>query len=103
MASEREFDIVVYGATGFTGRLVAEYLVARSAGGDAPRWAIAGRSRAKLEEIRSSIAAPGDLPLVVADAGDAAALRAMAERTRTCIARTCCSDTPMAPAFATTR
>ncbi|MEA2839415.1 MAG: hypothetical protein QOF41_745 [Methylobacteriaceae bacterium] len=85
MAPEREFDIVVYGATGFTGRLVAEYLVARSAGGDTPGWAIAGRSRAKLEKIRSSIAAPGDLPLVVADAGDAAALRSMAERSRVVI------------------
>jgi short subunit dehydrogenase-like uncharacterized protein len=85
MAAEREFEIVVYGATGFTGRLVAEYLVTRSAGEDAPRWAIAGRSRAKLEEIRSSIAAPSDLPLVVADAADSAALRSMAQRSRVVI------------------
>ncbi|MEA2858405.1 MAG: hypothetical protein QOC72_444 [Methylobacteriaceae bacterium] len=80
MAAEREFDVVVYGATGFTGRLVAEYLVTRSAGEDAPRWAMAGRSRAKLEEVRSSINAASDLPLIVADAADSAALRAMAER-----------------------
>jgi short subunit dehydrogenase-like uncharacterized protein len=85
MATEREFDVVVYGATGFTGRLVAEYLVTRSAGEDAPRWAMAGRSRAKLEEVRSSINAASDLPLFVADAADPAALRAMAERSRVVI------------------
>jgi short subunit dehydrogenase-like uncharacterized protein len=85
MAAEREFDLVVYGATGFTGRLVAEYLVARSAGENAPRWAMAGRSRAKLEEVRSSINAASDLPLIVADAADFAALRVMAERSRVVI------------------
>jgi short subunit dehydrogenase-like uncharacterized protein len=85
MAAEREFDVVVYGATGFTGRLVAEYLVTGSAGEDAPRWAMAGRSRAKLEEVRSSINAASDLPLIVADAADSAALRAMAERSRVVI------------------
>jgi short subunit dehydrogenase-like uncharacterized protein len=85
MAAEREFDVVVYGATGFTGRLVAEYLVTRSAGEDAPRWAMAGRRRAKLEEVRSSINAASDLPLIVADAADSAALRGMAERSRVVI------------------
>jgi short subunit dehydrogenase-like uncharacterized protein len=85
MASERDFDIIVYGATGFTGRLVAEYLVGRSAAADAPRWAMAGRSQAKLEEIRSSIGAPSDVPLVIADASDAAALHAMASRSRVVI------------------
>ena len=85
MAPQREFDVIVYGATGFTGRLVAEYLVSRAAEADAPRWGIAGRSRAKLEEVRSSIDAPGGLPLLVADAADGAGLRAMAERTRVVI------------------
>ncbi|WP_203308406.1 saccharopine dehydrogenase family protein [Sphingomonas beigongshangi] len=72
----RDFDIVVYGATGFTGRLVAEYLVAE----EAPRWAMAGRSLAKLQEVRDLIGAPADLPLIVAESDDAAALKAMAER-----------------------
>ena len=49
--STREFDIIVYGATGYTGRLVAEYLAHHYAGrADAPKWAMAGRSLAKLEE-----------------------------------------------------
>jgi short subunit dehydrogenase-like uncharacterized protein len=85
MGSPREFDIIVYGATGFTGRLVAEYLVRRSVEADAARWAMAGRSHAKLEEVRASVEAPSSVPLVTADAADSAALRAMAERTRVVI------------------
>ena len=43
-----EFDIIVYGATGYTGRLVAEYLDQHYGGrGDAPKWAMAGRSADK--------------------------------------------------------
>lgn len=81
MAS-REFDIIVYGATGFTGRLVAEYLAQHYAGRkDAPKWAMAGRSAAKLAEVRDLIGAPQDTPLVVADASDPATLDAMAART----------------------
>lgn len=72
----REFDIIVYGATGFTGRLVAEYLVQTGA----PRWAMAGRSLTKLEEVRGEIGAPADTPLITANADDPASLRAMCER-----------------------
>ena len=80
MAS-REFDIIVYGATGFTGRLVAEYLAQHYAGRkDAPKWAMAGRSAAKLAEVRDLIGAPADTPLVIADASDPATLDAMAAR-----------------------
>ena len=49
-AGAREFDLIVFGATGFTGRLVAEYLHLSGAGG--ARWAIAGRSLDKLAEVR---------------------------------------------------
>ncbi len=77
--SPREFDIIVYGATGYTGRLVAEYLITRA---DAPKWAMAGRSQSKLEEVRDLIGAPADTPLVVADASDAASMDAMAKRTK---------------------
>ena len=77
----REFDIIVYGATGFTGRLVAEYLTQHYADrNDAPKWAMAGRSAAKLAEVRDLIGAPADTPLVVADASDPATLDAMAAR-----------------------
>ncbi|TPG13527.1 saccharopine dehydrogenase family protein [Sphingomonas oligophenolica] len=74
----RDFDVIVYGATGFTGRLVAEYLVGKRT----PRWAMAGRSLTKLEEVRDLIGAPADTPLVVADADDPATLATMCARTR---------------------
>ena len=54
---ERPFDLVLFGATGFTGKLVAEYL-ATAAPRDT-RWALAGRNRAKLTEIRDELAPPG--------------------------------------------
>ncbi|WP_339033939.1 saccharopine dehydrogenase NADP-binding domain-containing protein [Bradyrhizobium symbiodeficiens] len=83
--SSAKFDIVVYGATGFTGQLVAEYLTQRYKGDHALKWAMAGRSLGKLKSVRDAIGAPGNTPLIVADASDAASLRAMAERTMSVI------------------
>jgi len=80
MANERAFDIVVFGATGFTGGLVADYLAAH---GGALRWAIAGRDATKLERVRERLRSHGSTPeLIVADASDARALADMAQRTR---------------------
>ena len=73
-----EFDIIVYGASGFTGRLVAEYLTARGI----KNWAMAGRNAAKLAEVRDLIGAPKDTPLVEADASAPESLTAMCNRTR---------------------
>ena len=81
MASS-QLDIVVYGATGFTGQLVAEYLAARYAGKSDLKWAMAGRSLDKLAAVRDAIGAPADTPLIVADAGDPASLKAMVGQTR---------------------
>jgi short subunit dehydrogenase-like uncharacterized protein len=78
MKSSSKFDIVVYGATGFTGQLVAEYLAAHYT--TAPKWAMAGRSLDKLASVRDAIGAPADIPLIAADAGDPASLRAMVEQ-----------------------
>ncbi len=80
-----KFDIVVYGATGFTGQLVAEYLAAHYTGAGAPKWAMAGRSLDKLASVRDAIGAPADTPLIAADAGDATSLRAMLEQTKSVI------------------
>jgi len=84
MASPK-FDIVVYGATGFTGQLVAEYLAAHYKGDAGLKWAMAGRSQEKLAAVRDAIGAPKDLPLIVADAGDPASLKAMVEQTKSVI------------------
>jgi short subunit dehydrogenase-like uncharacterized protein len=58
----KEFDIVVHGATGFTGRLIAEYLLTRSDTG--LTWAMGGRSLDKLQAVRDEIGAPASTPLV---------------------------------------
>lgn len=80
--SSSKFDIVVYGATGFTGQLVAEYLASHYKGDKQLRWAMAGRSLEKLASVRDAIGAPADTPLIAADSGDVGALKAMVEQTR---------------------
>ncbi|MDP1866059.1 trans-acting enoyl reductase family protein [Bradyrhizobium sp.] len=77
-----KFDIVVYGATGFTGQLVAEYLAAHYKGDSGLKWAMAGRSKDKLAAVRDAIGAPDDTALIVADGGDAASLQAMVAQAR---------------------
>lgn len=81
--SQREFDVVVFGATGFTGRLVAEYLNQQY--GASVRWAMAGRSADKLAEVRGEIGAARGTPLITADSSDAASLKALAARTKVVI------------------
>ena len=83
--SSSKFDIVVYGATGFTGRLVAEYLAAQYRGDASLKWAMAGRSKDKLAAVRDAIGAPSDTPLIVADAADPASLKAMVDQTKSVI------------------
>lgn len=85
MSESREFDVVVYGATGYTGRLVAEHLLKTYGVGGPVAWAMAGRSPEKLAQVRGLIGAPDSLPLVVADAGDPAALETMARRAKVVI------------------
>ena len=81
----KEFDVIVFGATGFTGRLVAEYLNKRYGIDGEIRWAMAGRSGARLEEVRALIGAPAAVQLLVADAADGAALAALVARAKTVI------------------
>jgi short subunit dehydrogenase-like uncharacterized protein len=79
--TQREHDIVVFGATGFVGRLVAGYL-ARAAGDDV-HIALAGRSQQRLEQVRAGIEGAQQWPLLVADSQDDAALARLAASTRT--------------------
>ncbi len=81
----QEFDVIVYGATGFTGRLVAEYLQQTYGTEGEVRWAMAGRDITKLRTISSQIGAPMNLTLIAADARDANALEALAHRARVII------------------
>ncbi|NIL76497.1 putative trans-acting enoyl reductase [Rhodococcus sp. B10] len=84
MTSSREHDIVVYGATGFVGKLTAAYLASHAPANTS--IALAGRSLSKLEEVRRSLpASAAEWPLIQADAADTDALRTMAESTRVVI------------------
>ena len=85
MNPNAEFDIIVYGASGYTGRLVAEYLAQRYGVGGEIKWAMAGRSAEKLVQVRDAIGAPSETPLVVADADDSTQLDAMVRRAKAII------------------
>ncbi len=86
-AEKREHDIVVFGATGYTGALTAEYLARHASAGI--KGALAGRNRGKLEQVRARLAgvnaACAKLPLLVADVTDPASLERMARSTRVLI------------------
>lgn len=80
---KREFDVVVFGASGFTGRLVAEYLHEQYVPAARLRWAVAGRDRGKLERVLSEIGSPAEtVPVLIADSDDSDSLDALARRTR---------------------
>lgn len=79
MNPNAEFDVVVHGASGFTGRLVAEHFARHHPDF---RWAMSGRSAEKLATVRDEIGAAASTPLIVADADDPASLRAMVQRTK---------------------
>src|SRR5436305_15301315 len=82
--AEREHDIVVFGATGFTGALTAEYLAGRA--GDGLRWALAGRNQQKLEQVRDHLEEvnppAAELPLLHADIDDHQSIHSVADSTK---------------------
>ncbi|MCB1973603.1 MAG: saccharopine dehydrogenase NADP-binding domain-containing protein [Burkholderiaceae bacterium] len=78
----KRFDLVVHGATGFTGRLVVEYLLQRYPAGSGLRWAMGGRNAEKLAAVRDEVGAPADTPLVVTDTSSPASLQALMDQTR---------------------
>ncbi len=87
MPEGRTYDIVLFGATGFTGALTAQYLAANAP--DGCRWALAGRNQQKLEAVRDRLTdtdpALAELPLLIADVTDPASLADVAASTRVVI------------------
>ena len=83
----RRFDIVVNGATGYTGRLVTQYLARKQASSPEEPflWAIAGRSKSKLEHLKDTVGLPL-LEILIADSDDAASLDALCQQTLVVIA-----------------
>ncbi|MEU0443265.1 saccharopine dehydrogenase NADP-binding domain-containing protein [Streptomyces sp. NPDC006186] len=79
-STDRPYDIVLFGATGFVGALTAEYLAAHAP--DEVRWAIAGRGERKLEELRERLPGGERVGVLRADVADPASLRSLAEHAR---------------------
>jgi len=84
MSSDRQYDVVVFGASGYTGRLVAEYLNNEYPDADFT-WAMAGRSIDKLSAVRAEMGIPESIPLIAVDSDDAQSLEAMVRSTRVVI------------------
>lgn len=84
--TQPKFDIVVFGATSFVGQILCDYLWARHGCGGEVKWALAGRSLSKLRQVRDALGADAAaLPLLIADADDETALRALCTQTKVVI------------------
>jgi len=81
--AKRPYDVIVWGASGFTGKLVVEYLHARYRNNDQLQWAIAGRNIEKLQKVLDALSITGDAPdILLADSHDPESLRQLALSTR---------------------
>jgi short subunit dehydrogenase-like uncharacterized protein len=81
--SNKQYDIVIFGATGFTGRLVAEYLNANYGTNNSElKWAMAGRSLEKLTEVREQMNISADIDLLVADSSNKQSLQTLVACTK---------------------
>ncbi len=84
--SESQYDLVVFGATSFVGQILTRYLHEHFGVGGDLKWAIAGRSRSKLDQLLGELGSSAQqLPVLVADASDDQALRALCDQTRVVI------------------
>ncbi|MGJ8689817.1 MAG: saccharopine dehydrogenase family protein [Gammaproteobacteria bacterium] len=84
MSEQRQFGITVYGATGYTGRLICEYLNKQYGVNGEVQWAMAGRSKSKLEAVANELGIEG-VPFVLCDANDTNSLASMVKNTRVVI------------------
>lgn len=87
MNSAKKFDFVVYGATGFTGKLVVEYLVSKYGDDQTISWAMAGRSIEKLQSVKDDIGVNADIELIQVDSNDISSIDNLMSQTR-CILTT---------------
>ena len=80
--SNKNFDIVIYGASGFTGKLVAEYMHKQYGQDESISWAIAGRSKEKLTAVKEAIGISHDVPLLIVDSNNESSIADMAQQTK---------------------
>ncbi len=82
MNETKKYDFIVFGATGFTGKLVVEYLVERYLGNPEIKWALAGRNLEKLKSVAKSKNVPDDICLFTADSNDKTSVENLVSKTR---------------------
>ena len=82
MGDGKEYDFVVYGATGFTGKLVVEYLVEKYSNDSEVTWALAGRNLEKLKSVADSIGVPENTELLVVDSNDVSSIETLVSKTK---------------------
>ena len=83
MTDAREFDLILWGATGFTGQLLANYLLERHGADGDLRWALAARNQVKLAKLKEQLgSAAKELPIVIADSEDRSSLDQMVNKTK---------------------
>ena len=82
MSETKKYDFIVYGATGFTGKLVVEYLVERYLGNPEIKWALAGRNLEKLKSVAKSKNVPDEICLFTADSNDKTSVENLVSKTR---------------------
>ena len=82
MSETKKYDFIVFGATGFTGKLVVEYLVERYLGNPEIKWALAGRNLEKLKSVAKSKNVPDDICLFTADSNDKTSVENLVSKTR---------------------
>ena len=81
MSKSSEFDFVVYGATGFTGKLVVEYLQAKYSDNNEINWAMAGRSLEKLNQVKTDLGVNNSVKILEVNSNDQASIEKMMEMT----------------------
>ena len=82
MSETKKYDFIVFGATGFTGKLVVEYLVERYLGNPKIKWALAGRNLEKLKSVAKSKNVPDDICLFTADSNDKTSIENLVSKTK---------------------
>ena len=82
MSNSKNFDFVIYGATGFTGKLVVEYALKKYSSTEDLSWAIAGRNTEKLESLKSELDLPAEIGIIEVDSEDQSSINKLVEKTK---------------------
>ena len=80
--NEKNFDVVIYGATGFTGKLVIEYMLKQYGNDNSISWAMAGRSHEKLLAVKEKLGVPAEIALLTVDSEDKTSITDMVKQTK---------------------